>query len=117
MSVLFAAPRPSRATRSLRSKSLRFSRAGASSGRLWQTALLGSWREEFFGVPVENIVWAHQQEYYAAIRAASAQGDSGPFIDFMLDKILRALKAKGRALGSGVTLITRITPQVVREVV
>lgn len=28
---------------------------------------------------------------------ASAQGDSGPFIDFMLDKILRALKAKGQA--------------------
>ena len=67
------------------------------TGRLWQTALLGKWRPEFYAAPVENIVWAHQREYYAAIRKASADGDSGPFIDFMLDKILRTLKAKGRA--------------------
>ena len=64
------------------------------TGRLWQTALLGSWRNEFYGAPVENIVWAHQQEYYQAIRASTASGECGPFIDFMLDKILRTLKAK-----------------------
>jgi Fic family protein len=67
------------------------------TGRLWQTALLGSWRSEFYGAPVENIVWAHQREYYEAIRASTAKADSGPFIDFMLDKILRTLKAKGEA--------------------
>ena len=67
------------------------------TGRLWQTALLGSWRNEFYGAPVENIVWAHQQEYYQAIRASTAAGECGPFIDFMLDKILRTLKAKGKA--------------------
>lgn len=67
------------------------------TGRLWQTALLGSWRNEFYGAPVENVVWAHQQEYYQAIRASSAAGECGPFIDFMLDKILRTLKAKGKA--------------------
>jgi Fic family protein len=66
------------------------------TGRLWQTALLGSWRNEFYGAPVENIVWAHQQEYYQAIRASTAAGECGPFIDFMLDKILRTLKAKGQ---------------------
>ena len=64
------------------------------TGRLWQTALLGSWRNEFYGAPVENIVWAHQQEYYQAIRASTAAGECGPFIDFLLDKILRTLKAK-----------------------
>lgn len=69
-------------------------------GRLWQTALLGSWRRELYGIPVENIVWAHQQEYYRAISASSAKGESGPFIDFMLDKILRALRAKGKAHGA-----------------
>ena len=67
------------------------------TGRLWQTALLGSWRNEFYGAPVENIVWAHQQEYYQAIRTSTASGECGSFIDFMLDKILRTLKAKGRA--------------------
>lgn len=46
---------------------------------------------------LENIVWAHQQEYYQAIRASTAAGECGPFIDFMLDKILRTLKAKGKA--------------------
>ena len=70
------------------------------TGRLWQTALLGSWRNEFYGAPVENIVWAHQQEYYQAIRASTAAGECGPFIDFMLDKILRTLKAKGKAYES-----------------
>jgi Fic family protein len=66
-------------------------------GRLWQTALLGSWRNEFYGIPVENIVWAHQQEYYQAIRESASPDGCGPFIDFMLDKILRTLKAKGEA--------------------
>ena len=70
-------------------------------GRLWQTALLGNWHEEFYGVPVENIVWAHQSEYYAAIRQSGATGECGPFIDFMLDKILRTLKAKGEAYEIG----------------
>ena len=70
------------------------------TGRLWQTALLGSWRNEFYGAPVENIVWAHQQEYYQAIRASTAAGECGPLIDFMLDKILRTLMAKGKAYGA-----------------
>ena len=73
------------------------------TGRLWQTALLGSWRNEFYGAPVENIVWAHQQEYYQAIRASTAAGECGPFIDFMLDKILRTLKAKGKAYETAAT--------------
>lgn len=71
------------------------------TGRLWQTALLGSWRREFYGVPVENIVWAHQREYYAAIRESTARGDSGPFIDFMLGQILRALRSRGGSGGGG----------------
>lgn len=70
------------------------------TGRLWQTALLGSWRNEFYGAPVENIVWAHQQEYYHAIRTSTSVGECGPFIDFMLDKILRTLNAKGKAYGA-----------------
>lgn len=71
------------------------------TGRLWQTALLGRWNPLFYAVPVENIVWAHQQEYYAALQAVEAKDmDIEPFIDFMLDKILRTLKAKGEAYES-----------------
>jgi len=71
------------------------------TGRLWQTALLGSWRPEFYAAPIENIVWAHQGEYYEAIQKSGAKGDCGPFVDFMLDKILRTLKAKGEAYEAG----------------
>lgn len=72
-----------------------FADGNGRTGRLWQTALLGSWRPEFYGAPVENIVWAHQRDYYRALNASTAAGECGPFIDFMLDKILRTLKAKG----------------------
>ena len=74
-----------------------FADGNGRTGRLWQTALLGSWRPEFYGAPVENIVWAHQRDYYRALNASTAAGECGPFIDFMLDKILRTLKAKGEA--------------------
>lgn len=68
------------------------------TGRLWQTVLLGSWNPLFYGAPIENIVWAHQAEYYAAIRAVEEHDmDIAPFVEFMLDKILRTLKAKGEA--------------------
>ena len=79
------------------------------TGRLWQTALLSSWRNEFYGAPVENIVWAHQQEYYQAIRASTVAGECGPFIDFMLDKILRTLRAKGKAYKIAIAETVTIT--------
>ena len=67
-------------------------------GRLWQTTLLGSWNPLFYAAPIENIVWVHQAEYYAAIRAVEENGlDCAPFVEFMLDKILRTLKAKGES--------------------
>ena len=92
-----------------------FQDGNGRTGRLWQTALLGSWRNEFYGASVENIVWAHQQEYYATINASTAGGDSGPFIDFMLDKILRTLKAKGEAQRIGDDVIAGGTTEKIRE--
>jgi predicted HTH transcriptional regulator len=43
-------------------------------------------------LPVENLVYANQQEYYNAINASSSAGDSSIFVEFMLGKILGALK-------------------------
>ena len=37
------------------------------------------------------MVYANQQAYYDAINKSSDLGDSGPFIDFMLEEILNAL--------------------------
>lgn len=38
------------------------------------------------------MVYANQQEYYNAIAASTANGQSGPFIDFMLNEILKTLQ-------------------------
>lgn len=39
------------------------------------------------------MVYANQQAYYDAITESSRIANSGPFIDFMLNEILSALKA------------------------
>jgi len=62
-------------------------------GRLWQSLILGKLHPLFEHLPVENMVYANQQAYYNAIGVSSKQGQSGPFIDFMLTEILKTLKA------------------------
>ena len=60
-------------------------------GRLWQSLILGRLNPIFEHLPVENMVYSNQQAYYYAINRSSDLGDSGPFIDFMLEEILDAL--------------------------
>ena len=60
-------------------------------GRLWQSLILGRLNPIFEHLPVENMVYSNQQAYYHAINRSSDLGDSGPFIDFMLEVILDAL--------------------------
>ena len=69
-------------------------------GRYWQTAILGTWNDLFYAAPVENLVYDSQSDYYAAIQASTAKGDSGPFIDFMLDHILATIRSKGVPKGA-----------------
>lgn len=61
-------------------------------GRLWQSLILGKLHPLFEHLPVENMVYANQQEYYDAITASTKAGQSGPFIDFMLNEIFKTLK-------------------------
>ena len=61
-------------------------------GRLWQSLILGKLHPLFEHLPVENMVYANQQQYYDAITASSSAGQSGPFIDFMLGEIYKTLK-------------------------
>ena len=63
------------------------------TGRLWQSLILGKLHPLFEHLPVENMVFANQQQYYDAINASTSAGQSGPFIDFMLGEIYQALKA------------------------
>ena len=60
-------------------------------GRLWQSLILDRLNPIFEHLPVENMVYSNQQAYYHAINRSSDLGDSGPFIDFMLEEILNAL--------------------------
>ena len=60
-------------------------------GRLWHTLLLSKWNPVFVWLPVESMIHAHQKEYYAAINASNAAGDSTVFIEFMLSTIKASL--------------------------
>ena len=62
-------------------------------GRLWQSLILGKLHPLFEHLPVENMVYDNQQQYYEAITASTNAGQSGPFIDFMLREIHKTLKA------------------------
>jgi len=60
-------------------------------GRLWHTLLLSQWNPTFAWLPVESIIHARQQEYYAAINASNTAGESTVFIEFMLSAIKASL--------------------------
>ena len=62
-------------------------------GRLWQSLILGKLHPLFEHLPVENMVYSNQQQYYDAITASTNAGQSGPFIDFMLSEIYKTLKS------------------------
>ena len=62
-------------------------------GRLWQSLILGKLHPLFEHLPVENMVFNNQQQYYDAINASTNAAQSGPFIDFMLGEIYRTLKS------------------------
>lgn len=69
-----------------------FSDGNGRTGRLWQTALLASWKPIFEWIPIENIIKNNQEEYYQAIRLSTAEGKSNKFILFMLKVIKTALR-------------------------
>ncbi|HJC99306.1 MAG TPA: Fic family protein [Candidatus Phocaeicola merdavium] len=69
-----------------------FSDGNGRMGRLWQSLILGRLNPVFEHLPIENLVYANQQLYYEAIESSTQQADCGPFIDFMLNEILNALK-------------------------
>ena len=60
-------------------------------GRLWHTLLLSRWNPAFAWLPVESVIHANQQDYYAAINASNNAGESTVFIEFMLSAIKASL--------------------------
>ncbi len=70
-----------------------FSDGNGRCGRLWQSLILGQLHPLFAHLPVENMVYANQQEYYNAITESNSRTDCCPFINFMLQEILNTLKS------------------------
>ena len=69
-----------------------FSDGNGRTGRLWQSLILGRLHPLFTHLPVENMVYSNKQKYYDAIAVSTANGESGPFISFMLGEILKTLR-------------------------
>lgn len=70
-------------------------------GRLWQTLILHSWKSFFAFVPIESVVRERQKEYYKALEDAGSEGESTPFVEFMLECILKALSQVSAACNKG----------------
>ena len=91
-----------------------FADGNGRMGRLWQTLILTRWRPLFADVPVESLIHASQREYYDAIRQSSARGESTPFITYMLDTILGAIRTHRASPQEEPQATPQATPQVRR---
>jgi len=69
-----------------------FSDGNGRIGRLWQSVILNSFNPIFSLLPTESIVRDYQEEYYNAIENSTALGESTPFIEFMLEMILKSMQ-------------------------
>jgi len=83
-----------------------FADGNGRMGRLWQSLILARWNTLFADLPVENLVFEHQSEYYQALQESTQQADSSPFIGFMLTMIFDAVVA------SAPQATPPVTPQV-----
>lgn len=68
-----------------------FADGNGRMARLWHTVILFKWRSMFGYIPLESQVERFQNEYYDAIAACHANGNSNVFIEFMLNMIDQVL--------------------------
>lgn len=73
-----------------------FADGNGRTGRLWQTALLASWKPIFEWIPIESIIKDNQEEYYRAISLSTTEGKSNRFILFMLGVMHKAVGGLAR---------------------
>lgn len=64
-----------------------FADGNGRTGRLWQTLILSRWRPIFKNLPIENIVYKYQKEYYKAIAVSGGKAGCTPFVEFILGVI------------------------------
>ena len=109
-----------------------FSDGNGRTGRLWQTLILSKWRPVFKNLPIENIVYKYQKEYYNAIAFSGGEGGCAPFIEFILgvidetlamesttprtvrDKIVEQMRANSKITRNELARILGLTPDGVK---
>ncbi|MCC8468201.1 MAG: Fic family protein [Rickettsia endosymbiont of Eriopis connexa] len=69
-----------------------FSDGNGRIGRLWQQLLLMQTNKIFEYISVESLIRNNQSEYYSVLSKCDKLGESTLFIEFMLDKIVAALR-------------------------
>ena len=70
-----------------------FADGNGRMGRLWQTVILNTWNPIFAWLPIETMVFEHQNEYYEVLGKADKNNDSTVFIEFMLEMIVKTLNS------------------------
>lgn len=68
-----------------------FTDGNGRMGRLWQTLILSRWRAVLAYLPVESVICARQEAYYAALAASDQAAEATHFVEFMLGALLQAL--------------------------
>lgn len=69
-----------------------FADGNGRMGRMWQTLILYKWKKMFGWLPVETLIKERQDRYYEVLGLCDKAGDSGMFIEFLLEAIRDALK-------------------------
>ncbi len=77
-------------------------------GRMWHSLLLGTWKELFFYLPLEEFIKSQQKKYYDTLNIADKTTDCADFVELMLEIIRDSL--------TELTLVDRRTDQVTDQV-
>lgn len=95
-----------------------FSDGNGRTGRLWQTLILAHWRPVFKNLPIENIVYKYQKEYYQAIAISGGADGYTPFIEFILgviDETLAMESSMPRSIRDKIIEQMRVNPKITRN--
>ncbi|NLA24596.1 MAG: Fic family protein [Bacteroidales bacterium] len=76
--------------------------------RLWQTLILMDSYPVFEFSPIETLIKERQEEYYKSLEKSDNTGDSGLFIEFMLEVILNSLEELLNVQNISLTNLDRI---------
>lgn len=69
-----------------------FADGNGRMGRLWQSLILRQWKPLLAYLPVETVIHALQDDYYRVLAEADKHAESTPFIEFILQTLLDAIK-------------------------